>query len=1269
MIRQLQLRAPRLHFELLEERRLLAFSVARADVFGIAGLKLVTDFDQAVDASTVQAADLLIDGSVAASSATMIDADTVEFALPTLAAGAHSVAIASGLIRDTQGTALTAFSKSFSVAAGAQLAIKHNPRLQLGNAPLVGYAGSNLDRVDVLWQTIPGGSGTQDSFLVEYRPTGSNGAWQAATLNPSIVTGVENRVVWSASIAGLNWNSDYSYRVQHRRADVVMGQYGSSFHTRLAPSDESSFTFAAYGDSASGAATGFRQVQARINQNNPAFSVLLGDNVYTNGTHPELDSRFDPLVNPEAAAWTAGHIDYLAMGNHDIGTSSGLPSEQDFSVPIPVAGVTAPAAPPSTERPEHNYSWDYGDVHFVTFDTNSYNDSARLNNLLNWVVADLNASTAHWKIVYGHHPLAGVPDQSVTPSGNYYQQVVSRLKTAGADLFMVGHSHTYSWTYPLTGQAGGIATYADHGQDDLFYAGEGLTQLVSGLGGASINSGSYSQFPFVAEGFTSNTAVPARLGYSQVQVTPDQLTVSYVAADNGAVIDSFRISKTVAPQTATFQQGASGYTGAVDTYLHQNAPSTSNASSTSLNVDGDDPAGTGLDVEALLRFDNLFGSGAGQIPVNATLQSATLQLQVTNAGNSVNLHRVLANWTATDTWNSLSSGIQADGIDALTTADTSSGSVAIGLLSLDVLTSLKAWQASPATNRGWAFLSTGTDGIDFNSSEGTIRPKLIVNYLPAQTANRPPVANNDSAASNEDTPVIVSVLTNDSDPDNDSLTVTSVGAASHGVPVMNANGTVTFTPAANYFGSDSFAYTISDGKGGTASGTVNVTVVGVNDAPVATNDTATTITTTPVTINVLSNDSDVEGASLSVVIAASPANGAITVNANGTISYTANASFSGVDSFTYRASDGVASSNLATVTVTVTAGAKFFVVDSSSDRTYRYQANGASVSNSALATGNTNSRGIASNADGSRLWVLDNNRTVYVYDAALTLLGSWSAGSLNTPTGIAVAGTNVWIVDSGNDRAYLYSGASSRLSGSLSPTRSFALSSSNSNPQDLATDGTTMWVTQSGTTDRVFVYQASNGASLGNWIISSANTSPVGITLDPTGASNDLWIVDSSTDRIYAYSNGRARRSGSQSASVSYALNSGNGSAQGIADPNVLTSIATSIMHGESRSRVMTPITVVAHSKAVLREAGALSLEPSLPFATPANQYSHPRELQLLSTVSAKSMPSNLADFKRRAVFKKAAIEHSAALDELYHQLGINDIAHVTVSLPPRRNV
>ncbi|WP_051116670.1 Ig-like domain-containing protein [Sphingomonas sp. PAMC 26617] len=181
--------------------------------------------------------------------------------------------------------------------------------------------------------------------------------------------------------------------------------------------------------------------------------------------------------------------------------------------------------------------------------------------------------------------------------------------------------------------------------------------------------------------------------------------------------------------------------------------------------------------------------------------------------------------------------------------------------------------------------------------------------------NPAPTAVNDGAATSEDVPVTIAVLANDSDPDHDPLGVASA-TADTGTVMINPDGTLTYTPRADYAGTDTITYTISDGQGGVSTATVAVTVVPVNDPPVAVNDTATTNEDTPVTLAVLRNDSDREGNPLTVT-AAHSAQGATTINPDGTIGFTPAAHFTGVATVTYAISDGNGGSATATATITV----------------------------------------------------------------------------------------------------------------------------------------------------------------------------------------------------------------------------------------------------------------------------------------------------------------------------------------------------------------
>ncbi len=183
-------------------------------------------------------------------------------------------------------------------------------------------------------------------------------------------------------------------------------------------------------------------------------------------------------------------------------------------------------------------------------------------------------------------------------------------------------------------------------------------------------------------------------------------------------------------------------------------------------------------------------------------------------------------------------------------------------------------------------------------------------------ANRDPVAVNDSAAMDEDgAPILIAVLANDSDPDNDPLTITGVGTPANGTAVIVGNQ-VRFTPNANFNGTNTFSYSISDGRGGTASALITVTVRPVNDDPVANDDSASTSSGTPVNIDVLANDTDVDGDTLTISAVGAAANGTVVIVGD-EVQYVPNAGFSGTDTFTYTVSDGNGGSDTATVTVSV----------------------------------------------------------------------------------------------------------------------------------------------------------------------------------------------------------------------------------------------------------------------------------------------------------------------------------------------------------------
>ncbi len=221
-----------------------------------------------------------------------------------------------------------------------------------------------------------------------------------------------------------------------------------------------------------------------------------------------------------------------------------------------------------------------------------------------------------------------------------------------------------------------------------------------------------------------------------------------------------------------------------------------------------------------------------------------------------------------------------------------------------------------------SFTYTASDGAD--SSQGTVTVEV------ADPSSAPPVAQDDPVSTNEDTPVVINVLANDSDPDGDPLSLQSFTQAAHGTVVDNGDGTLTYTPNADFNGQDSFGYIVTDGRGQSDDASVAITVNAVNDAPIANDDAIATGLNQALVLSVaslLANDSDVEGSALSLASFKQPAHGTLVNNGNGTLTYTPQSGFIGTDSFTYTASDGSANSNQATVRLEVGYPASIFSDD------------------------------------------------------------------------------------------------------------------------------------------------------------------------------------------------------------------------------------------------------------------------------------------------------------------------------------------------------
>ncbi|MCF6440485.1 Ig-like domain-containing protein [Pseudoalteromonas luteoviolacea] len=180
--------------------------------------------------------------------------------------------------------------------------------------------------------------------------------------------------------------------------------------------------------------------------------------------------------------------------------------------------------------------------------------------------------------------------------------------------------------------------------------------------------------------------------------------------------------------------------------------------------------------------------------------------------------------------------------------------------------------------------------------------------------NSLPVAVADEKVVGSGQAIQIDVLANDTDADGDTLTITSA-SVDFGTVVIEDNKLL-YTPPQTFVGTATIQYSITDGQGGTASNTVTVNLT-VNSAPTTTLDEASTTDQASIILNVLENDFDADGDTLSVIDAVAQS-GTVSINADGTISYTPKSGFEGVDIVTYTVVDskGAISKGVAQITVT-----------------------------------------------------------------------------------------------------------------------------------------------------------------------------------------------------------------------------------------------------------------------------------------------------------------------------------------------------------------
>ena len=231
--------------------------------------------------------------------------------------------------------------------------------------------------------------------------------------------------------------------------------------------------------------------------------------------------------------------------------------------------------------------------------------------------------------------------------------------------------------------------------------------------------------------------------------------------------------------TVSFQQGTGGYAGAVDTFIMEDSPTASYGDEDWVEWDGDDPRNSGNSNFGLIRFDGIFGSGAGQVPDGASIESATLTYVVNNSGDNADVNEIAIDWNEATTYGGFGTeaGVQVadygNSVGSASGGDTSDQT-------LDVTVSLNAWSGGPAANHGWIFRPTDADGVEFRSSDyATVadRPVLEVTYYtgapPNQGPDQPVLVRPANGATDASTSPTLEVTV--TDPESDVMSVSFYG--------------------------------------------------------------------------------------------------------------------------------------------------------------------------------------------------------------------------------------------------------------------------------------------------------------------------------------------------------------------------------------------------------------------------------------------------------------------------------------------------------------
>jgi uncharacterized protein (TIGR03437 family) len=361
----------------------------------------------------------------------------------------------------------------------------------LGRGPYLQNVRS--DRATIMWTTQEKGVG-----VVQFSAGGDlSGAAPAQIRELPQTEGRRPSYQYHAELTGLTPGRQYAYRVL---VDGKILKDDLGFRT-TAPGP---FTFLVFGDSGTGNAAQAALARRMIDTENPSLVLHTGDLSQDSGTFDELDLKHFAVYGE----LMSGSPFFPTPGNHDYYTDFGNPcllahSPPTNDVPVPDAG--------------RYYSFNWGNTHFVSLNSNLLEFPASANRMLEWLERDLSRQNRFWKVVYFHHPPYPTGHHLRDPiSAIVRERVVPILERHGVQLVLSGHEHSYQRSKPLR-----EGTPVD--------AGSGTVYMITGGGGGVLHHIGASPTRAVAK---------SAHHYLRAQVQGSRMTITAIDID-GREVDRF----------------------------------------------------------------------------------------------------------------------------------------------------------------------------------------------------------------------------------------------------------------------------------------------------------------------------------------------------------------------------------------------------------------------------------------------------------------------------------------------------------------------------------------------------------------------------------------------------------------------------------------------------------------------------------------------------------------------------------------------------------